>query len=374
MNGGDDRLAAWRSWCAHLAKASAKIQRSTSSNISALPLRDDVRAVAREYMNVARPHLVRAGLKTDVETLDEHFNRLYELSERVNRTSSYKACVAAIRKVIPKITPRLEMQAATGGPSDPEPVNPVEGRMIETLGDLIPTAARSYQQAIKDLTDADRLSFRGTASELREALREVLDHLAPDEAVMKAKGFQLELKRSTPTMKQKVRFILRARKEPTRSTETARNRSRNGRRHHRQPRRSTYDTGSVASHSGERRTVVQLKRYVEAVLSHLLSFDRRDMSYKKLWGLRLRRCVGMLLLFFGATEGVVGNEIDRFQLGMSFSKVKALAAEKGYAFSNPMKSSSRWLSYVLMKDGPSLSFCDDTLSAVSPSALATCTK
>jgi predicted nuclease with RNAse H fold len=136
---------------------------------------------------------------------------------------------------------------------------------------LIPTAARSYQQAIKDLTDADRLSFRGTASELREALREVLDHLAPDDAVMKVRGFQLDPKRSAPTMKQKVRFILRARKEGSRATETAETAAEAVDGIIASLARSTYDTGSVATHiSGERRSVVQLKRYVEAVLSHLL--------------------------------------------------------------------------------------------------------
>lgn len=226
-------------------------------------------------MNVARPYLVRAGLTTDLATLDEHLNRLYELSEGINRTSSYKVCFAAVRKVVPKIAPRLEMEAATGSPSDTEPVNPAEGQMIETLGDLIPTAARSYQQAIKDLTDADRLSFRGTASELREALREalreVLDHLAPDDAVMKVRGFQLEAKRTTPTMKQKVRFILRARKEASRATETAETAAEAVDGIIASLARSTYDAGSVATHiSGERRSVVQLKRYVEAVLSHLL--------------------------------------------------------------------------------------------------------
>ena len=57
-------------------------------------------------------------------------------------------------------------------------------------------------------------TFRGTASELREALRETLDHLAPDEDVMKAPGFKLERDRKAPTQKQKVRFILRSRRVP----------------------------------------------------------------------------------------------------------------------------------------------------------------
>jgi hypothetical protein len=135
VNGDPDRLAGWRAWCDHLTKSSAKIQRLISTNVSALSLRTDVRAVAQEYMNVARPYLLRAGLTSDLATLDEHLNRLYELSEGINRTSSYKACFSAVRKLVPKITPRLEMEAATGSSPDTEPVNPADGRMIETLGD-----------------------------------------------------------------------------------------------------------------------------------------------------------------------------------------------------------------------------------------------
>jgi hypothetical protein len=66
------------------------------------------------------------------------------------------------------------------------------------------------------------------------------------------------------------------------------------------------------------------------------------------------------------TTGVAyGNEIDGFRLGMSMDKVKQLANEKGYSFSNGIKNGDRWVSYVLMKDGPTMSFCDATLSSIS---------
>jgi hypothetical protein len=48
---------------------------------------------------------------------------------------------------------------------------------------------------------------------LREALRELLDTLAPDEEVMKIAGFKLEDGAKGPTMKQKTRFILKAREQ-----------------------------------------------------------------------------------------------------------------------------------------------------------------
>jgi hypothetical protein len=62
-----------------------------------------------------------------------------------------------------------------------------------------------------DLRAAERLSWRGPATDLREALRETLDHLAPDDDVTSAPGFKLEKDANGPTMKQKVRHILRSR-------------------------------------------------------------------------------------------------------------------------------------------------------------------
>ena len=52
---------------------------------------------------------------------------------------------------------------------------------------------------------------------------------------------------------------------------------------------------------------------------------------------------------------------------MTTAQVKAVAAERGYTLSNAMKSGTKWVSYVLFKDGPSISFCGDVLSSVTKS-------
>ena len=84
--------------------------------------------------------------------------------------------------------------------------------LISTLEAIVPTAALSYKQALTDLNICNhKISFRGTATELREALRETLDHLSPDTAIMKEPGFKLEQNQTKPTMKQKVRYILKMR-------------------------------------------------------------------------------------------------------------------------------------------------------------------
>lgn len=84
-----------------------------------------------------------------------------------------------------------------------------EEGLLSTIEKLVPSAGVSYRQAVLDLRDESRRSFRGPALELREVLREVLDHMAPDKDVLDSQNFQLEKGRSGPTMKQKVRYICR---------------------------------------------------------------------------------------------------------------------------------------------------------------------
>jgi hypothetical protein len=79
--------------------------------------------------------------------------------------------------------------------------------IIDTLRDVCPSAAAAYSQALADLGAEKRESWRGPATDLREAL----DVLAPDDGVMKEPGFKLEKDAHQPTMKQKVRYILKKR-------------------------------------------------------------------------------------------------------------------------------------------------------------------
>jgi hypothetical protein len=82
--------------------------------------------------------------------------------------------------------------------------------------------------------------------------------------------------------------------------------------------------------------------------------------------------LSVLLSLLSGGAALANEELDGFWLGMSMAKVTQLAIEKGYTFSNPHKNTDRWVDYVLFTNGPSLSFCDATLSAVSlrrPSSL-----
>lgn len=260
------QLAAWHSFCSDFGRLMPKILKSTSVNINAVHLREEIKAVARQYMRDGRPILLREGF--DASVLDEHFKKLHELADGMNKTASYKWRVNAIRKTLPGLTSRLEMQA---GSASEGAHTASEARLSDAITALVPSAGLSYRQAIQDLAETNRVSFRGPAAELREVLREVLDHLAPDEDVKSSPGFKLEKDRPKPTMKQKVRFILKARGQGSSAVELPEQALESVEAIVGGLARSVYNFGSVVTHvAGERQAVVHLKRYVEVVLSHLL--------------------------------------------------------------------------------------------------------
>ena len=61
-----------------------------------------------------------------------------------------------------------------------------------------------------------------------------------------------------------------------------------------------------------------------------------------------------------------GNEIDGFRLGMTMEQAVKVAAERGYSLGKAGHSSDpNWTSYFLSNGGPAISFCGNTLSAIT---------
>jgi len=50
---------------------------------------------------------------------------------------------------------------------------------------------------------------------------------------------------------------------------------------------------------------------------------------------------------------------------MTTDQITKLATEKGYTFSNAIKSGSSWTTFILLSDGPAISFCGNVLSSVT---------
>jgi hypothetical protein len=149
-----------------------------------------------------------------------------------------------------------------------------EHAVLHMLREILPASARAYEQALRDIAQPDRISWRGTATELREVLREVMDHLAPDDQVMASPGFQLEEPQPRPTQRQKVRFILRSRRSLSAAVAVAEASLSTVEEAVASLVRTTYTRGSVSTHTAtDGAEIRNLKRYVEALLAELLEIS-----------------------------------------------------------------------------------------------------
>jgi len=145
-----------------------------------------------------------------------------------------------------------------------------ERAIHSTLTSLLAETGLSYEQVLRDLVTKRRVSWRGTGSELREVLREVMDHLAPDAQVMADPTFQFEDGLRGPSQKQKVRHILKARNAGSAAIANT-EASLAAIESIATLARSTYRRGSASAHkTATLKEVQKLKRYVDALLADLL--------------------------------------------------------------------------------------------------------
>jgi hypothetical protein len=144
-------------------------------------------------------------------------------------------------------------------------------RIIVIMQGLVPTAALAYEQALLDMAAGGRLSWRGPATDLREALRETLDHLAPDPEVTQQPGFKLESNASGPTMKQKVRYVLRRRGNQRAAVEASEAAVDSVESALGTFVRSVYTRSSVSTHTATGRDeVIRVRDFVRVALCELL--------------------------------------------------------------------------------------------------------
>ena len=107
---------------------------------------------------------------------------------------------------------------------------------------------------------------------MREALRETLDHLAPDSAVTSQPGFKLEPDAKGPTMRQKVRFILAQRGIAGTFSETSERAAEAVDLAVGAFVRSVYSRSSISTHQPtDRSEVLRVREWVRIVLCELLS-------------------------------------------------------------------------------------------------------
>lgn len=185
--------------------------------------RDSIRQLAEVFFTEVRPGIIPNDKQTpEIAQLDALMQKLLELSHKKCVPLAYSNTLATIKKSLIKL--EIAAISVAASPKSPEIIRDVDQQIASTLDSIIPSAASAYKQALTDIHQEVRMSWRGPATDLREAMRETLDYLAPDKDVTAMPGYKAEPDTKGPTMKQKVRFILKKRdmsKTQIESTETA---------------------------------------------------------------------------------------------------------------------------------------------------------
>ena len=214
-----------------------------------------------------------------MKNLDSEMQYLIGLATGKNSKASYQRLVRTIKSKRKDIETGLDFLIGAETPAAQPATGKVEAAILSTLETMIPSAAASYKQVLVDIQESGRISYRGTAAELREVVREVLDYLAPDADVMSSAGFKLEPGLKGPSMKQKVRFILRARKAGDSERQTAEDSVQHLDENIPSLGRAVYTRGSTAVHTVRPlEEVLNFKLYADAVLGELLAIHRPAQS------------------------------------------------------------------------------------------------
>jgi hypothetical protein len=255
-----------------LRRLKGLLARSHSKQVQAASIVDAAKRAVGQYFKAARPAFREHGLDEEsLAGLDKWMQELLALTQRAARKTAYEQAAKAVNQELNGVEIALVTALPANGQDIAARLDGKEARIASTLSDLVPSAGLSYEQACKDIRDVTRQSFRGAASELRESLREVLDHLAPDETVKAQPNFCLEKDQKRPTMKQKMRFILASRGKGKTLTAVPENAVGVIEERVATLARSLYERSSVSTHiGGTKQEVQQIKAYVDVVLGELL--------------------------------------------------------------------------------------------------------
>ena len=225
-------------------------------------------AVAKQYFESVREELELVQRRVTLsDEVDKLIQKLLSLAAKPSPKEVYRNTLDELdTRFLEALVDLMKARGTT------LVLSPTERSILKTLEGMLPPSAASYQQALRDLSQSGgRVSWRGTGTELREVLRDVMDHLAPDDKVMATTGFTLEANQKGPTQRQKVRYILKARKSPSAAINVAEGSLNTVEESVAALARSTYQRGSVSTHTKTGDTEVRnLKRYVDALLAELL--------------------------------------------------------------------------------------------------------
>lgn len=239
------------------------LKSSAKKQIWAKAEREKMRGVCANYFSA------RGGISNTPETTEA--DSIFRDIQAMSRANPSRQKTVAMLAQAKKLLVAVESIALMNGTKSAGSRTPIDLLIIETLTDLCPSAAAAYSQALEDLGNVDRQSWRGPATDLREALRETLAILAPDDVITKSPGFKLEKDAHRPTMKQKVRYILKSRGTPGTAMAVPEHAVQGIEDIVGGLTRSVYDRSSMSTHTPtDKREVVRVHGWVRIILCELL--------------------------------------------------------------------------------------------------------
>lgn len=268
-SGGTDATSSLRQG---ISRVKARVTKTKGEQVRSEDTKAESRALVTSYFEIVRRALVSDGLNdATLASLDKWMQDLLILTQKAALKKGYRTTLRAMEQALNGVELATLVKPTDTHHQDDLVLSGLDAIIATTLNRLVPTAGGSYEQACLDLRDSSRQSYRGAAAELREALRELLDHLAPDTEVTKQEGFKLEADCTGPTMRQKVRFIMRSRGKSKALSETPEAAVAAIEEKMGVLTRSVYKRSSISTHVGTtREETLQIKAYIDAVLADLL--------------------------------------------------------------------------------------------------------
>lgn len=259
-----------------LSRVQARIHSARKKLVSATAERRSIQSVVRAWFSeYKRAFADIIGEGGDVAAMDEIMQDLLKLASAPSARRTVERTLSAAVK---HFTDRLLVPVTRAYWSRAPQTTPA-GRDDEAaarLRDLDRDLADSYEQAVLDIQEPARMSYRGPAAELREVLTGVLHILAPNPRV-EATDWYREARRfgnrtePTPTRAERIKFILRERTKGSAITQAGESFMSSVEERLASVVNATYKRGSAATHGGtEREELIQLLPYVNAILRELL--------------------------------------------------------------------------------------------------------
>lgn len=227
---------------------------------------DQLHSAAQRYFANLRPNLPSNEV---VAIADKLFTQMHDLSRKNPSRQKCLDLLAETRRALVRIEGAALAQV---GNHAGDRTSDTDALIIASLDDMCPAASASYRQALVDITQGERISWRGSATELRESLRETLDKLAPDKEMEAEPNYKAEPSAQRPTMKQKVRHILKSRGMNSGQISTSEDTTKFIEESLGGITRSIYNRSSVSTHTPTTRDeVVRIHALVRLVLCELLA-------------------------------------------------------------------------------------------------------